>query len=78
MSWDEALSALGANEAWEPPPDLGPLPAELVARARETLDRLAEQIEALQARRDEVGRELAALPVASGEPSTPHYVDTTA
>ena len=77
MSWEEALDALGAREEWEPPSDLGPLPLELASRAHEILDLLAEQIKALEARQDQLGRELAALPVASGEPSTPHYIDTT-
>lgn len=78
MTWEEALAALGADNAWEAPPDLGPLPTELVARARGTLAALGDQIQALEARRDEVGRELAALSAGPGEPSTPHYIDTTA
>ena len=79
MTWEEALDALGATGEWEPPADLGPLPAALAARAQETLARLTEQIQTLETQQAEVARELTALSTAgSSEPSTPHFIDTTA
>ena len=77
MSWDEALDTLGNTDEWNPPAGLGPLPDDLTPRVREILAALGDQIRALQVRRDEVGREIAALSAGSGEPSTPHYIDTT-
>ena len=78
MTWEEALDALGTPEAWDPPPDLGPLPVELVSRARETFEKLAAQVKAVEARLDQVVGEIGDLSMASGEPNTPHYIDTTA
>ena len=79
MSWEAALDALGTTEAWEPPADLGPLPAALAPRAREVLARLGDEIRGLEERQAAVGLELAKPPpLGTGEPPTPRFLDTTA
>ena len=68
----------------ELPPELGPLPAPLAARAAATLQRMAEVEAALERDRAELGRELAALTALAATAPTaaaatvPHFLDTKA
>jgi hypothetical protein len=90
-TWDEALDALEQDLAaqraaltagqptapadFEPPGDLGPLPARLVERARQLLAENQAVAAALQAAMARVERELAATERAAQRPPLPSFVD---
>lgn len=100
-TWDDVLDGLereldavaqgavpptdAATTAWEPPADLGPLPAALADRARMLLARQHAQAARLRATLDETlaarrrtGREHEAarrLQAATATPTPPVYVD---
>jgi hypothetical protein len=73
---EEELEGATPSEAFVAPPDLGPLPADLLDRARALQDRLAANEAELLAAMVTVRQELALLPA----PPAAHaqYLDTLA
>lgn|GEM_PF-1386593 len=57
----ESGTGTSAGEPWSPPRGLGPIPAELVARARSVHRTQLAAAEYLEGRRDEAARHLAAV-----------------
>jgi len=78
---EAALGASGAADsavsAWTPPSGLGPIPADLVERARDILGGQRELISELQGERRAVGEQLAALRQVPAPQAHAVYLDIT-
>jgi hypothetical protein len=75
----DVLSATGADAEWRPPTGLGPIPAELVGRARKLATAQQEVMAALEEEKDSTRRHLAALralPQQRNE-TAPLYLDAS-
>ena len=57
----EAAEAAAAGASWAPPPNLGPIPAELVERARDVEAAQRAAVEHLEAAKATTARHLAAV-----------------
>lgn len=79
---EAAVGASGAaadpvSSAWTPPQELGPIPGDLVDRAREILGGQRELISELLGERRAVGEQLAALRQVPAPQSQAIYLDIT-
>ncbi|MGO4102388.1 hypothetical protein AB4Y63_00410 [Leifsonia sp. YAF41] len=79
---EAALGASGAaaestSSAWTPPQGLGPIPGDLVDRARDILGGQRELISELLGERRAVGEQLAALRQVPAPQSQAVYLDIT-
>lgn len=74
-----AGAAIDAPGPWTPPTGIGPIPAELVARAQELLAGQRELGAELEAGKNEIARHLAAIRSvpAMRAPSASVYLDVT-
>jgi len=84
-AWNAALDELeryadgpGLGLDWVPPTDLGPLPVELLPRARRIAAAQDRAIRRLTDERRTVGAHLEAVGAASPAPVRPVYLDVSA
>lgn len=73
-----SLAFAGEIPAWEPPADAGPIPAELVGRARQLLAARLESEQVLTAQRVTVGRHLGAVNSIPDAPQRSRLLDVRA